>query len=352
VTGERTSTGPGFPRPSLRQALQGVGGLVIAVGLLGWGLPHFAGTSWHRVFRVLEHVGPLTAVGLLFIMMAGLWLYTFTLTGSLPGLSHPRALIVNVCGSSVGNLLPGGGAAGVAATYAMCRSWGFSRRDISTSVVVSGVWNVLARVTLPVIGIGALVLGAGDLPKAVARGGIIGGAVGLLLLGLFVAVIVSGGAATAIGRTLDTMLRPLWRRRQQRHELSIDDLVRDLRARITGVVRTGWASMTFGLVGFFGVYYVLFWFCLNAVGVHVSFAHMFAAYALGRLLTAVGITPGGVGVTETGTAAVLVGWGADPAAATAGVVLFSLYTHLMEIPLGAVGWLAWGLSRKRRPADA
>ena len=40
---------------------------------------------------------------------------------------QPRqALIVNVCGSSVGNLLPGGGAAGVAATYAICRSWGFS----------------------------------------------------------------------------------------------------------------------------------------------------------------------------------------------------------------------------------
>ena len=53
-------------------------------------------------------------------------------------------------GSSVGNLLPGGGAAGLAATYTICRSWGFSRRDISTSAIVTGVWNVLARVALPV----------------------------------------------------------------------------------------------------------------------------------------------------------------------------------------------------------
>jgi hypothetical protein len=72
---------------------------------------------------------------------------------------------------------------------------------------------------------------------------------------------------------------------------------------------------------------------------------MFAAYAIGRLLTAVGVTPGGLGVTETGTAAVLVGWGAHPAQATAGVVLFSIFTHLMEIPLGALGWLAWTMSR-------
>ena len=342
---------PRFTRPTTRQLLQGLGGLAIAVAVLAWGLPHFVGTSWHKVFELMRHVGPSTALGLLLLMMAGLWLYTFTLTGSLPGLSHPRALIVNVCGSSVGNLLPFGGAAGVAATYAMCRSWGFSRRDISTSIVVSGVWNVLARVVLPIIGIAALLFGAGDLPRAVAGGAVVGGVLGVVLLGTFIAVIASERAATVVGRTMDKLLRPISRRTQRSHDLGIDELVHDLRGRISGVVRTGWASMTFGLVGFFGVYYVLFWFCLNATGVHVSFAHMFAAYALGRLLTAVGITPGGVGVTETGTAAVLVGWGADPAGATAGVVLFSVYTHLMEIPLGALGWMAWGLSRKQRPAD-
>ena len=342
---------PRFTRPTTRQVLQGLGGLVIAVAVLAWGLPHFVGTSWHKVFELMRHVGPSTALGLLFLMLAGLWLYTFTLTGSLPGLSHPRALIVNVCGSSVGNLLPFGGAAGVAATYAMCRSWGFARRDISTSIVVSGVWNVLARVVLPIVGIAALLFGAGDLPRAVAGGAVVGGVLGLVLLGLFIAGISSAGAATWIGRTLDRLLRPLSRRTRRSHDLSIDELVHDLRARISGVVQTGWRSMSFGMVGFFGVYYVLFWFCLNATGVHVSFAHLFAAYALGRLLTAVGVTPGGVGVTETGTAAVLVGWGADPAGATAGVVLFSVYTHLMEIPLGALGWLAWTMSPKQTAAE-
>jgi uncharacterized membrane protein len=148
------------------------------------------------------------------------------------------------------------------------------------------------------------------------------------------------------------VLRPLWRRSWAGRELSVDELVRDLRARITDVVRHGWVSMTFGMVGFFGVYYVLFWFCLHAVGVHMSFGQIFAAYAVGRLLTAVGVTPGGVGVTESGTAAVLVAWGAPPAAALAGVVLFSVYTHLMEIPLGALGWLAWGVSRKQPPHGA
>ena len=54
-----------------------------------------------------------TLVGLTILMISGLWLVTFLYTGSLKGLSHGKAMIVNACGSSIGNLLPGGGAAGV-----------------------------------------------------------------------------------------------------------------------------------------------------------------------------------------------------------------------------------------------
>jgi uncharacterized membrane protein YbhN (UPF0104 family) len=128
-------------------------------------------------------------------------------------------------------------------------------------------------------------------------------------------------------------------------------LVSDLRHRINDVVRTGWLKMTLGLAGFFAVYFVLFLLCLKITGVEMFYGQVFAAYAIGRLLTAVGVTPGGLGVTETATAAALVAWGAEPAAATAAVVLFSVYTHLMEVPLGALGWVAWTLSPKATPVE-
>ena len=132
--------------------------------------------------------------------------------------------------------------------------------------------------------------------------------------------------------------------------MSVEELVRDLRARINDVVSSGWPSMTLGMVGFFGAYYVLFVLVLRQTGVTTMPLNLlFAAFAIGRLLTAVGITPGGVGVTETATAAVLVGWGADPAAATGGVVLFSIITHVMEVPLGGLGWLLWSVSPKATP---
>jgi len=63
------------------------------------------------------------------------------------------------------------------------------------------------------------------------------------------------------------------------------------------------------------------------------------------LLTAVAITPGGVGVTEGGAVIVLIAFGTDPARALAGTVLFSLFTQVMEVPLGALDFLGWGFSK-------
>jgi uncharacterized membrane protein YbhN (UPF0104 family) len=326
-------------------------GLGLAASLLVWGLPYFAKTSWAEVFAVLGSIPIPTAAGLLLLVVAGLYCYTFTLTGSLHGLRHWQALIVNVAGSSVGNLLPGGGAAGLAATYTICRSWGFSRRDISTSAIVTGVWNVLARVALPVIAIGGLYSGAENIPPVLEDAAVAATLSGVAILAVFVSILASERAALLVGRVVDRVIRPFTNRSGRARTMSVRALVVDLRARINDVVRTGWLKMTLGLVGYFTVYFVLFVLCLRITGVEMFYGQIFAAYAIGRLLTAVGVTPGGLGVTETATAAALVAWGADPAPATAAVVLFSVYTHLMEVPLGALGWLAWSASPKKEPVD-
>jgi uncharacterized membrane protein YbhN (UPF0104 family) len=328
-------------------------GLGLAAFLLVWGLPHVAHTQWSDVWQVLTRVPPHTAVLLLGGVVVGLYCYTFTLTGSLPGLRHWQALIVNVAGSSVGNLLPGGGAAGLAATYTICRSWGFSLRDISTSAIVTGVWNVLSRIALPVIAIVSLYAGTGsDVPKPLRDAAIAGSITGLVVLTAFVAVLASERAALALGTAVDVVLSPVTRRSERGRSRSVRAVVIDVRERISGVVRTGWLRMTLGLTGYFAVYFVLFLLCMHTVGVGLHYGNLFAAYAIGRLLTAVGVTPGGLGVTESATSLALVAWGADPAAAVAGAVLFSVFTHLMEVPLGALGWLAWLVIPKQVAAPA
>ena len=351
MTGEGSVTG-NLWRPSHKQIVQGVIGMLLAIMLVVWWLPRIAGTTWSAVFLTLSHVGLDSVMTLLVLMCLGLWGYTFTLTGSLPGLRHVQALIVNLCGSSAGNLLPGGGAAGVAVTYAAFRSWGFSRRAISTSIVVTGVWNLLARMILPVTALIALLVDGGSLPLAVIRGGLIGAAVGMALLALFIAALTSEKVTRSLGRTYNRVLRPLNQRIRSFHEVGVDEFIRDQRVRIVSVLRHGWLKMTSGIIAFFVAFYVLFWQCMHVVGLQMAFSHMFAAYAVGRLLTAIGITPGGVGVTEGGAVAVLVAFGANPAQALAGTVLFSLFTHVMEVPLGALAFLSWGASKKTAPTDS
>ncbi|WP_338748423.1 lysylphosphatidylglycerol synthase transmembrane domain-containing protein [Janibacter alittae] len=324
--------------PALR-VVQVVLGLGLAGALLWWGLPFFAQTTWAEVGDVLAGVSPWKAALFTGFVVAGLYCYTFVMTGAMPELSHPRALILNVCGSSVSNLLPGGGAVGLAATFYIAKSWGFTVSSVTTMAVVTGVWNVLARAALPVIAIIGLSWGTQDLPSSMqdaAWAAIITGAV---VVGLFVIAIATDAGARALGRGLDRLVRLV----RRRHRDGIERGLTGLRAQIAGTVRTGWLSMTLGMVGFFGLYYVLFLLCMSTTGVELPFGQLFAAYAIGRLLTAVGVTPGGLGVTEAGTVAALVAWGADPAAAMAGVVIFTIFTHLLEVPLGAIGWVAWSI---------
>lgn len=335
---------PAEPRQTspLVRTLQVALGLGLAVAMLWWGLPHFAKTSWSEVFAVLGTVPAWKAALFLGLVVAGLYCYTFVMTGAMPGLSHSRALILNVCGSSVSNLLPGGGAVGLAATYSIAKSWGFSAASVTTMAVVTGVWNVLTRVALPIVAVLGLAWGATDLPPAMREAAWAAVLSGAAIVVLFTVAIVTDRGARQLGRGIDRLVRLV----RRNHDDGVERALTGMRERTAETVRTGWLSMTLGMVGFFGLYYVLFLLCTETTGIELPFGQLFAAYAIGRLLTAVGVTPGGLGVTETGTAAALVAWGADPAASMAGVVLFSIFTHFMEIPLGALGWIAWSVMPK------
>lgn len=345
MTDALTEPAPTGPTPPTRRTspfvrvLQVTLGLGLAVAMLWWGLPHFAKTSWSEVWHVLGTVPPWKAALFVALVIGGLYCYTFVMTGAMQGLGHVRALILNVCGSSVSNLLPGGGAIGLAATYSIAKSWGFSAAGVTTMAVVTGVWNVLARIALPIIAVVGLAWGATDLPTAMREAAWAAVLSGTAIVAAFTLAIATDKGARVLGHGIDRLIRVV----RRGHGDQVEQGLTGMRARVAETVRTGWLQMTLGMVGFFGLYYVLFLLCTETTGIELPFGQLFAAYAIGRLLTAVGVTPGGLGVTETGTAAALVAWGADPAASMAGVVLFSIFTHFLEIPLGALGWVAWSV---------
>ena len=68
-----------------------------------------------------------------------------------------------------------------------------------------------------------------------------------------------------------------------------------------------------------------------------------AAFAFIRLLTALPITPGGLGITELGLVGTLAAGAGHAVGAqvTAAVLLYRAVTYLPPIPLGALACLAW-----------
>jgi uncharacterized protein (TIRG00374 family) len=288
------------------------------------------------------------------VNMATYWSF---LTHALPGLRHRQGAVVNLSGSALANTIPFGGAVGIGATFAQCLSWGFDSAAITLSVIVSGVWNVLAKLAFPIVVVIALVVtrqATGGLgPLAIA-----GLVVVVVLIGGFAAVERSELAAVRIGRLLQRVV-DVGRRLTGRHpaadesDHSIADRVVEFRHRTSALIRRQWAPLTVWMALFKVTSALLEVLCVRALGYgadQIGTIEIVAAYTLGELLTTIPLTPSGIGFVEAGNAGLLVYFGLPHEAALAAVLLFRAFDFLFEIPLGAVGWIVWaGAKSWRKP---
>jgi uncharacterized protein (TIRG00374 family) len=110
--------------------------------------------------------------------------------------------------------------------------------------------------------------------------------------------------------------------------------------------------MTGGMLGYLLLQLALLWLCFQLLGTSLSLPVLITGLAVERLLTLIPITPGGAGVVEVGTVAALVAMGGDPAAMTAGMVLFRGFTYLLEIPVGGVTLAFWLLANRKQAVAA
>src|SRR3954467_10280674 len=299
-------------------------------------LPKLPGARWDETTDRVEGV-PLPQIWqLVAVWAAGLWMHTFVLRASLPGLGMRRALALNLGGSSVSNVLPLGGAAGVGLNYAMLRSWGYSRTQISSFAALSNLVVATVKVLIAVAGLVALAA----MPSVAAD---------VAMPHERLAATVIFGGILAVGVVLALVSRtPLGRRRAE----AVVTALRQTMSTGADAMRRGWRLMTVGGVGYPALQALLLWLCLTSVDAHVSPLAVLMAYAVERLLTLVPLTPGGVGFVETAATATLVAFGADPAAAAAGVILFRVFSFLIEIPVGGLIAMFWLAGRRRAAAAA
>lgn len=325
--------------------------LALAVALVVY-LPQIVQTltgkpvSWRDIGAVFGSIDAGVIVLMTAVWLLSLLAYTFVLTASLPGLGRLQALTLNAAGSAVSNLLPFGGAAGVALTFAMARGWGFANRPIVVMTLVTGIWNTLFRFVLPAVGIVAL-LTAGKVPDpTVAKAGWVGAASILALSAVVAAALYWDRAAAALGRGLDGLARLV--RLRIRPSESFDRL----RADTAGIVHTRWPGLSLGMVSFLVMQWAIMLVCMFATGAYPGPAESIAVFALSRVLTTALVTPSGAGIMESGVVLLLVAFGVETAPATATALLFGFWTYTIEIPFGGLALGAWALLRRRNGRGA
>jgi putative heme transporter len=341
---------PQRPRPATglfrrgRKIVITTASVVLVAAIFGFALPHVASyrSVWNSV-QVMTWPHVLLVVIAAGASMAAGWLMICSI---LPSIRLREAAAVNLGSTAVANTLPAGGAIAMAISWTMLSSLGVGAAEYVLYTLVSGIWNVFARLGLPVIAL--LMIMTVSRPQA----GLLAGAVaGLVVLAVL---------ATAFGFLLRSESFACRADAALQHPLTIACKLAGKRPPPTGSLQgfrervsvllavRGWWISAATAVSSIALWLVLL-ASLRGVGLsqsEVPWQTSLAAFAFVRLLTVVPLTPGGAGITELGLVGILA-TGTDHRVAgqvTAAVLLYRAVTYLAPIPSGALAWARWRYS--------
>jgi len=285
-------------------------GLAVVALVFTYFLPKIA--NYGQVWSVVSTLSwpwilALLAASTLFILSdAPPWLAV------LPGLGFFNALRMDLAGSALSQVVPGGAAVNVATQYGMLRNWGFEGRPVVLAVSLTTLWSQFATFVFPVLAIALLSLDGGhDVTlRTVALAGLV---IVAMLAGALVAVLWSPRMAKRLG---DKTARIATRLYAIVHKGPVqwngDDLVR-FRSNAIDLLRHRWAALTAATLANQLTVFLVLVVSLRALEItrsEVDVVEAFAAWSLVRALGSIPITPGGLGVQEVALSGALVGFGA------------------------------------------
>ena len=297
------------------------------------------GEVWAAV-RAMTWLELLTLASLAVWNQATYWLIEMS---ARPGLGFRQAMKITQASTAISNTLPGGAALGAGLQIAMYSSYGFARRDIALSLALTGLWNTFVKLGMPIIALSLLAIG-GNAGGALVAAPIVGV---LILIGTilaFAVVLRSEQGALRVGQRLGAILAVAARLARRSPPGAWGATLADFRLRTVDLLSRRWAHLTAATLLSHVTLYVVLLLTLRHVGVSneaVSWEEALASFAFVRLLSALPITPGGLGVVELGMTATLVTAGGDEALVVAAVLVYRLLTFVLPIPVGALSFFFW-----------
>jgi putative heme transporter len=348
MSSTRTEPSPaleGRPRRG-RKILRTAASAILIAATFGFAIPRIA--SYRSVWATI-HMMPwphmLIVVAAAAASMISYWV---TIRAVLPQLKWRQAATVNLGSNAVANTLPAGGALAMGVSWAMLSSWGLSTADFVLYTLVTGIWNVFTLLGMPVLAL--LVMTTATRPDAVLISAAATGLAVLVAMVTGLALLLHSQAfALRAGRALQRLLAVVSRLARRPAPADAAGSLSTFRDRAGALIAArGW-RITAATVANYLILWLVLLACLRGTGLsqaQVPWQTSFAAFAFIRLLTALPITPGGLGVTELGLVGILVTSAGTAASVqvTAAVLLYRAVTYLPPIPLGALACLTWRLA--------
>jgi uncharacterized membrane protein YbhN (UPF0104 family) len=264
-----------------------------------------------------------------------------------PGLTLGRGVMVHQATTAANNTLVGSGPVSLGVRIAMLRSWQVGDRSIGLTVILL---NILSAYKVWLIALAVASLGVSGAARNVVDRSV-------FVIVIAIAVVVLS-ASTAMWWTLmrhprlsdrvahwfQRMLCLLRRRFARFPDLNIPGLAAELRRDASALVRSNGRRIVTAATLEQIVIVITPLAVIRAFGIGpetVSTVQVLIAFGLIRLVTALTPIPGGIGITEVGTATLLIGFGGPETTVLAAVVTFRAITFVLPIFIGGACFALW-----------
>lgn len=325
-------------------------GAVITVVILAFVFSSLANRfgSFSEAWEKIQLMTFVALASLVLVAVVNILVYPFPFQVAIPGLKYRPAFVIRQTSWMMAALVPAGGAFALALQYAMLASYRVSSAAATSGIAITSVWSFFMTFLLPVLGVLAIAT-SGELQAAWVWSGVLGLAALVVMIVIFWLILRSEENARKIGAIGQRLAEPILRRMHK--ETDVTDSILSFRGQVVDVVKAHWVMLTVTNLAVSFMQFMLLYVAIRGVApessAQVSFAEVFAAFAISRLGTLIPITPGGLGTVAGALGVMLAAFGMSQSDILAAVLVWQVVQLLPQAVTGIVTLLYWRVHEGR-----
>jgi uncharacterized protein (TIRG00374 family) len=336
MTDDPTAAAPAPKKSDKKKTI--IGGIITLLVLIlvfGIVLPQFG--DYSQAWAAIQNMSAF-ALGILVVMtIVNIIVYVWPYQAAIPGLKYRPAFVIRQTSFMISNVVPMGGAFGLAVQYSMLGFYSVGAADATAGIGITSIWNTFVTLSLPIFGtLGLVVIGQAEGAAFLIA------AIGLVVIGvvvwIFAAVLRSQDNARKIGQYGESVVDWAYGLFKKTPDFDVVDEVVHFRDSTVGVVSDGWLRITATSYLQQIMQFMILWAAVFAIqggtNAPVTFIEAFAAFAFGRLTTFIPLPPGGLGTADAAMTAILVAFGAANNDALAAVMVWRALTYFPQVIIG------------------